>query len=170
MRHIEMVFLLLVIPGLAQEGPHKHAGSSPTGDTAATANRFGTVQFKTSCEPSVAADFNGAVALRHSFEYEEARAAFKEVLHKDPKCAMARWGESMSYFHGLWSEYNAYAGAQAAVAARRIAADNPQTTDRERKYIAASAAYSVKTPSRAANAMTIGPMKGVTLSPLVKPW
>jgi hypothetical protein len=44
---------------------------------------------------------------------------------------MANWGESMSYFHGLWGEYNTAAGAQAAAAARRIAADNPKTTERE---------------------------------------
>ena len=102
-----------------------------------TANRFGTVQFTTSCAPSQVGEFNGAVALLHSFEYEEARAAFINVLRKDPKCAMARWGESMTYFHGLWSEYNAASGAQAAAAARRLAADNPQTSDREKMYIAA---------------------------------
>ncbi|MDQ1452557.1 MAG: hypothetical protein QOK38_2423 [Acidobacteriaceae bacterium] len=137
MLYIGLALLLLAVPGLAQDAPHKHGGSSASGDTAATANRFGTVQFTTSCAPSQVDDFNGAVALLHSFEYEEARAAFIDVLRKDPKCAMARWGESMTYFHGLWSEYNAASGAQAAAAARRLAADNPQTSDREKMYIAA---------------------------------
>jgi tetratricopeptide (TPR) repeat protein len=137
MRQILAIVLFLVIPGFTQESAHKHGGSSRPRETGATANRFGTVQFKTSCDPAVASDFDGAVALLHSFEYDEARAAFVAVQSKDPKCAMASWGESMSDFHGLWGEYNATEGAKAAATARRIAADNSKTTDREKRYIAA---------------------------------
>ena len=57
------------------EGSHAWGINGPA-ETGAAANRFGTVQFKTSCNPAVASDFNGAVALLHSFEYDEARAAF----------------------------------------------------------------------------------------------
>jgi tetratricopeptide (TPR) repeat protein len=137
MRLISAVLLLFSISGYTQEHAHKHGGTTPPGDNAGIANRFGTVQFRTSCDPAVAADFNGAVALLHSFEYDEARAAFVGILRKDPTCAMASWGESMSDFHGLWGEYNAAAGSQAAAAARRIAANAAKTTDREKKYIAA---------------------------------
>ena len=58
-------------------------------DAGADANRFGTVQFETSCDPAVASELNGAVALLHSFEYDEARAAFVAVQRNDPYCAMA---------------------------------------------------------------------------------
>jgi tetratricopeptide (TPR) repeat protein len=99
MRQILAIVLFLVIPGFTQESAHKHGGSSQPRETGATANRFGTVQFKTSCDLAVASDFDGAVALLHSFEYDEARAAFVAVQSKDPKCAMASWGESMAELH-----------------------------------------------------------------------
>ena len=96
---------------------------------------LGTVQFKTSCSPTVTADFDHAVALLHSFEYEEARDAFAVVSKKDPSCAMAKWGEAMTYFHGLWGEYDATRGPRAAEEARKLASSNPATTAREKAYI-----------------------------------
>lgn len=106
------------------------AANSPASD-------LGTVQFKTSCSPSVTADFDHAVALLHSFEYDESHDAFVAVSKKDPKCAMANWGEAMTYFHGLWGEHNATGGARAAQEAQKLAASNPATTAREKAYIAA---------------------------------
>ena len=50
---------------------------------------------------------------------------------------MAQWGESMSYFHGLWGKYNAAEGAKTAAEARKIAEQNPKTTAREKAYIVA---------------------------------
>jgi tetratricopeptide (TPR) repeat protein len=135
MRLFGLVLLLFSLPSLSQEGAHKHAGSGEMSETPAVANRFGTVHFQISCKPEVQADFNNAVALLHSFEYEEARSAFVEVGKKDPQCAMVKWGEAMTYFHGLWSEYNGAEGARAAADARRLAAANPLTTKREQAYI-----------------------------------
>jgi hypothetical protein len=82
-------------------------------------------------------DFNHAVALLYSFEYDEARDEFAAISKKDPTCAMAKWGEAMTYFHGLWGEYNAAGGSEAAQQAREIAAKNPATTPREKDFIAA---------------------------------
>jgi len=98
---------------------------------------LGTVNFGTSCSASVATDFNHAVALLYSFEYDEARDEFVAISKKDPKCAMAKWGEAMTYFHGLWGEYDPTGGSRAAKQARDIAARNPATTARERAFIAA---------------------------------
>jgi hypothetical protein len=98
---------------------------------------LGTVQFKTSCSPAVTTDFDHAVALLHSFEYDEARDAFVAVSKKDQKCAMAKWGEAMTYLHGLWGEYNASGGARATQEAQKLASSNPATTAREKAYIAA---------------------------------
>ncbi len=98
---------------------------------------LGTVDFRTSCSASVATDFNHAVALLHSFEYDEARDEFVVISKKDPECAMAKWGEAMTYFHGLWGEYDPTGGSRAAKQARDIAARNPATTARERAFIAA---------------------------------
>src|SRR5512135_688911 len=85
---------------------------------------LGTVHFQTSCSASVSADFNHAVALLYSFAYEE----FAAISKKDPRCAMAKWGEAMTYFHGLWGEYNPAEGSKAAAEARALAASNSSTT------------------------------------------
>jgi tetratricopeptide (TPR) repeat protein len=137
MRHTALILLLLVLPSWAQEAPHVHGASGAPKESAASANRFGTVQFETSCRPSDAGDFNTAVALLHSFEYDEAQVAFAKIIQNDPHCAMARWGESMAYFHGIWSEFNAAKGAKSAADARRVAAESPQATEREKAYISA---------------------------------
>jgi tetratricopeptide (TPR) repeat protein len=137
MRHLGVILLLLALPSSAQETSHVHGGSSSTKPPTTTANRFGSVQFDTSCAATVKADFNNAVAILHSFEYDEAHEAFADVARKDPTCAMAVWGETMSDIHPLWGEYNASQGARESGAARKLAAENPKTTEREKAYIAA---------------------------------
>ena len=64
---------------------------------------FGTVEFVTSCSPSTKKDFDLAIALLHSFEYDEAEKMFAKVIDTDPDCAMAWWGVAMSNYHTLWA-------------------------------------------------------------------
>jgi tetratricopeptide (TPR) repeat protein len=104
---------------------------------ALTAEEVGSVHFATSCSKSVTLSFNRAVALLHSFQYEQAREAFSEVASRDPKCAMAQWGVAMSYYHGLWKNGNTAAGREAFEKAKAVAAGNPKTTPRELAYIGA---------------------------------
>lgn len=61
------------------------------------------VQFENSCSPEVQSDFMHAVTLLHSFEYVETTRIFKEIISRDPECAMARWGAAMSIWHPLWA-------------------------------------------------------------------
>jgi tetratricopeptide (TPR) repeat protein len=86
-----------------------------------------------------AADFNRAVALLHSFQYEQTGEAFSEIARKDPNCAMAQWGIAMSYYHGLWGNSQLDLGRTALVKARQIAAANAATSQREKGYIEALA-------------------------------
>jgi tetratricopeptide (TPR) repeat protein len=102
---------------------------------ALTAEEVGSVHFATSCSKSVALSFNRAVALLHSFQYEQAREAFSGVAKRDPQCAMAQWGVAMSYYHGLWKNGNTAAGREAFEKAKAIASANPKTTPRELAYI-----------------------------------
>ena len=44
--------------------------------------RLGTVKFPTSCTPAAQAKFTRAVALLHSFWYEEAEKAFTEAANE----------------------------------------------------------------------------------------
>jgi len=98
---------------------------------------IGSVHFSTSCSKDIEKDFNRAVALLHSFQYEDTKRAFEEISHKDPTCAMAEWGVAMSHYHGLWNNGDTAAGRVALRKAREVAAANLKTTAREKAYIAA---------------------------------
>ena len=106
---------------------------------AAAPERLGTVHFATSCRAEVQPAFDRAVALLHSFWFSEARAAFTGVLEKDPECAIAYWGISLSHLgnpFGVNRSQQALASGHEA-AAKGLAA-NPKT-ERERGYLSAVA-------------------------------
>jgi tetratricopeptide (TPR) repeat protein len=63
---------------------------------------LGSVSFATSCDATVQADFNRAVALLHHMTYPVAEASFREIAEEDPDCAMAYWGMAMTLFQPLW--------------------------------------------------------------------
>src|SRR5713226_507088 len=104
-----------------------------------SADELGSIHFSTSCAKSTEAAFNRAVALLHSFQYEQSRASFEEVSRRDPNCAMAQWGIAMSHYHGLWDNGDTAAGRAALQKAQELASANPKTSARERAYINALA-------------------------------
>jgi hypothetical protein len=55
-----------------------------------------------SCSPAVSKQFDRALALLHNFWYSRALEGFQQVSHDDPKCAMAYWGQAMTYNHPFW--------------------------------------------------------------------
>jgi hypothetical protein len=65
--------------------------------------QFGTVEFETSCSGKVKKDFNLAISLLHSFEYDEAEKVFAKIIGQEPGCAMAYWGVAMCNYHPLWA-------------------------------------------------------------------
>ena len=75
-----------------------------------SAEEVGSVHFSTSCSKTVSESFNRAVALLHSFQYEQSRQAFSQVSLQDSTCAMAQWGIAMSHYHGLWGNGDTAAG------------------------------------------------------------
>jgi tetratricopeptide (TPR) repeat protein len=101
--------------------------------------QFGTMEFETSLGENVKEDFNLAVKLLHSFEYDEAEKAFAKVIDKEPGCAIAYWGIAMSNFHPLWTpptDAELEKGAKAIQIAQSL-----QTSKREAAYIAAIANF-----------------------------
>lgn len=102
--------------------------------------KLGEVHFETSCAPEVASAFNRAIALLHSFTYEEADRGFADVIARDPGCAIAYWGRAMTHYHQLW---DVPAGADLATGIAEVskaeAAGN--TSPRERKIIEALKIY-----------------------------
>jgi hypothetical protein len=102
--------------------------------------QLGQVDFPVSCTPVAQQQFNRAVAILHSFWYEEAIKAFGAVTETDPDCAMGGWGVAMSYWTPLWSpptEATLKAGSAAVRKAQAIGAK----TDRERGYVEAIATF-----------------------------
>lgn len=102
---------------------------------ALTKEEIGSVHFATSCAKTREASFNQAVAMLHSFQYEDSGQAFAAVSLQDPTCAMAQWGVAMSHYHGLWHNGDMAAGQDAWRRAHDIASANPKTTAREKGYI-----------------------------------
>lgn len=106
---------------------------------ALTQEEIGSVHFSTTCSKTLENSFNRAVALLHSFQYEQARQAFSEISNQDPRCAMAKWGVAMSHYHGLWDNGDLAAGRVALHQAQEIASANPKASAREAAYIDALA-------------------------------
>ncbi len=122
--------LVLMTPVLVR-AQHDHTGQPP--------ERLGTVKFETTCQPSVAPDFDRAVALLHSFWFWAAVDGFTKVAAADPTCGIAYWGLALSH----WG--NPFAGFRPpqALAAGRAAVEKGRTVQgmskREQAYLAAVA-------------------------------
>jgi len=92
-----------------------------------------------SCSPAVAVEFDRALALLHNFWYVRALDGFQRVSSNDPECAMAYWGEAMTYNHPFWDppsqadELAAWSLVQKGVSAK-------EASGREKLYLAAVAA------------------------------
>jgi hypothetical protein len=54
--------------------------------------KLGEVRFATSCNEPALSDFNRALALLHSFQFNRAIEGFNTVLRQDPR-AQSRTGE-----------------------------------------------------------------------------
>lgn len=101
---------------------------------------YGTVSFTANVPAALQTEFNTAIALLHSFEYDEAEKMFVKVLDKAPETAMAYWGIAMSNFHSLWApptEEELKKGMKAIELARGI----KDKSKRESDYIEAIAKY-----------------------------
>ena len=68
------------------------AGGAIADDNHAGHHQVGKVAFANSCSPAVQADLLRGVAMLHSFWYSAGEQTFREVLAKDPGCAIATWG------------------------------------------------------------------------------
>lgn len=104
------------------------------------AKELGRVSFPVSCNAEAKRRFEHAMAVLHSFWWEEGTRAFTAVLDADPSCSMAQWGLALN----AWG--NPFVGgpggdalARGVEAARR-ASSGAAGTPREQGFIAATAA------------------------------
>ena len=124
---IAAVLLTLVAsPGIAQE--HEHGDGE----------KLGSVHFSTSCNEVAQKEFNRAVALLHSFQFNRAIEGFNAVLRDDATCAIAYWGIALSdwgnpFTAGMKDRDQLQAGRESAARGKTMGAK----TERERAYLAA---------------------------------
>lgn len=132
-RNLVLVAVVAALLGrpLPGQQPHDHDLSDPS---------HGQVHFPTTCGPEAQPRLDAAVAMLHSFGYEDARRAFQTVASEHAGCGMAEWGVAMTYYHPLWApptREELQAGRAAAERAARVGA----ASERERSYIAAINAF-----------------------------
>lgn len=109
------------------------SGSAPEAQ-----GELGTIDFPTSGSAAAQPAFIKGVLLMHSFEYDDAREAFREAQKADPSFAMAFWGEAMTYNHPVWQQTSPEL-AQAALAhlaATPEARLAKATTSKEKDWLA----------------------------------
>ncbi len=125
MRRLARSTALLLVLGLL-------AGPAPAQPT-----EYGATEFDNSGAEAAQEPFLRGVLMLHSFEYDDARAAFQEAQKIDPDFAMAHWGEAMTHNHPVWMEQD----REAALAALRDLAPTPEArlgaapTERARAYL-----------------------------------
>jgi hypothetical protein len=128
---VAVLAMIAIVPtATAQEGEAHHHGLG----------RLGRVSFPVSCTHEARRRFERAMAVLHSFWWEEGERVFGAVLEADSSCSMAHWGRALN----AWG--NPFAGgpsgaalAHGAEAAARAAAA-PLRTSREQGFVNAVAA------------------------------
>lgn len=124
-----IIFVCTLLSASNGAQDHHHEGAAP--------ERLGKAHFMTSCDPSVEQPFDRAVALLHSFWFDEAIKSFNRVLESDPHCTIAYWGIAMSH-HGYRGQEAARQAGLAAVRQAEAALKDVKT-QREKDYLAAVA-------------------------------
>jgi tetratricopeptide (TPR) repeat protein len=151
-KRIRQLFLLMLLLSVIRayrnsEAPSQAAISQlnlKSGEVATCGDfsnkKYGKLAFETSCPPAVKKDFELAMQLLHSFEYDEAEKVFAGIIGREPSCAMAYWGVAMSNFHPLWTPPNADELKKGS-GALHIARSLKKRSAREAQYINAIGAY-----------------------------
>src|SRR5919108_2154891 len=103
--------------------------------------KLGKVAFPTSCDAKVQPRFERAVALLHSFSWQEGEKAFRGVLEEDPNCAIATWGIAAILIGNTFGVGPTPEEAQKAKEAIARGREIGPKTERERYYIEAIAEY-----------------------------
>ena len=123
--------LLAALPlqaAIAQD--HAHTGME----------RLGRVTFPISCAGESGHRFEHAMAVIHSFWWEEAPRAFNHVLDADSSCAIAYWGLALSHWQNPFAGGASGPGLRAGAAAAERAVALGSRNAREQGLINAAGA------------------------------
>lgn len=121
------VCAIALLPASAAPQRHQHGNE-----------KLGAVHFVTSCNEGAQNEFDRAVALLHSFQFNHAIQGFNAALKSDPACAIGYWGIALSQWSnpfavGMKDKSQLQAGRESAERGQAAGAK----TERERAYIIA---------------------------------
>lgn len=107
------------------------------------AQALGKVHFEVSCNAVAQREFNLAMALFHSFAWEQIKAPLDRVLQADPKCGMAHWARALSSLDNpfVWPGNVSAATLAEGAALMDMARKTGLATQRERDYVDALSVF-----------------------------
>jgi tetratricopeptide (TPR) repeat protein len=118
--------LLLLAPySLAHEGEDEESTEPPL--------ILGVLDFPNSGSDAAQEAFERGVKLLHSFEFDDAQAAFIEAQDIDERFVMAIWGEAMTLNHPLWADQDQETALQ--VLEKLEPRDRRKASKREERYL-----------------------------------
>src|SRR5919112_6072381 len=123
--------LATLLPSMLHSQEHGHAHQ---------VGKLGRVVFPVSCTPVAQRKFEHAMAVLHSFSWEEGDRAFGDVLAADSTCAMAHWGMAVNAWGNPFAGGPSGPGLAKGIEAAARASVMPVRTARERGFVAAAAA------------------------------
>ncbi len=148
MKRIKIIKLLIILSALLMipvlnwiGGSASLSAGTQKSQADAYSDKLGTVRFNVSCNEAAKPFVEKGAALLHHMTYLGSRSAFVAATQADPTCAMGYWGQAMTYIHPLWSDAPSKQDFAAGRALIDKARSQTQTTDREKAYIKAVAAY-----------------------------
>jgi tetratricopeptide (TPR) repeat protein len=108
---------------------------------AKSAEELGQVSFPTSCRPAAQPLFERGLKLLHSFWWQEGEKTFREILDRDPQCAIAAWGLATILIGNPFGPGPSPEVAQRAATALAPYRAGGAKSEREQAYVTAIAAY-----------------------------
>lgn len=105
-----LLIMLLLVTGFSFNtvvnagDDHSHGSHAPDSDGNMYGEMLGDVAIPVSCNEEAQGYFKTGLALLHHMTYEGANSAFVQAAEADPDCAMAYWGQAMTFIHPLWSD------------------------------------------------------------------
>jgi hypothetical protein len=131
------------VPGIIAFAAISAVLPSAAHDAGADAQALGKVNFEVSCNAAAQREFNLAMALYHSFAWEQIKAPLDRVLEADPKCGMVHWARALASLDNpfVWPGNVSAATLAEGAALMEQARKTGLSTQREKDYVDALAVF-----------------------------
>ncbi len=133
--------LILIVAACSGDANREAGTTLSAGAVDPYDGKLGTVDFPVSCSEAASRQMERGLALLHNMMYADAEQAFKGAGEVDAECAMAYWGQAITFIHPLWNEPLTDEELARGRTLVEQAMVRGQRTEREEAFIAALAAY-----------------------------